>query len=388
MPEKYRGTQGSGRKHKNGKFYSKKHNRRDFDILSADNIDLSLTSKNIYWDIEKDTLYRDTEKDAYRTFEEVNLDYCKKHFTKQYEEQMEKYRAKGNYGRCKTFEEWMDKKRPEQVWLQIGNQEKQPDAKLLIKAFISYREKLMKWNTEHGHIFDITNFALHLDENTPHFHMDRIWHYTENGVEKIGQEKALLQAGIQPPDPTKKIDRYNNPKMTFDAMAREMWLDSCEEVGLEMEREPLPNGHRHKEKEDFIKQKYVGLIDESLELQQYNQMLKEQNQQLQQHNSKVENALIQKHKEIGAVENQLKEEKAEFERYRALEMQQIDTDRQMSREMQQKADSMLQMIKALYDKMLALHNKLLQFDDVYLQYAQNYGAQLGSIKREMDGLSL
>ena len=102
----------------------------------------------------------------------------------------------------------------------------------------------------------------------------------------------------------------------------------------------------------------------------------------------MENALIQKQKEIGAVENQLKVEKAEFERYRALEMQKIDTDRQQSRETQQKADSMLQIIKALYDKLLALHNKLIQFDDVYLQYAQDYGAQLGNIKREMDGMSI
>ena len=48
----------------------------------------------------------------------------------------------------------------------------------------------------------------------------------------------------------------------------------------------------------------------------------------------------------------------------------------------------VKLVKALYDKLLALHNKLLQFDDVYLQYAQDYGAQLGSIKHEMDGLSL
>ena len=137
MPGKFRGTQGSGRKHKNGKGFSKEHNRRDFETEFADNIDQSLTSKNIYWDIETNELYRDAEKERYKTFDEVNLDYCKKHFVKQYEEQMAKYRAKGNYDRCKSFEEWIDKKRPEQVWLQIGNREQQPDVKVLIKAFIS-----------------------------------------------------------------------------------------------------------------------------------------------------------------------------------------------------------------------------------------------------------
>lgn len=384
MPEKYRGTQGSGRKHKNGKSFSKEHNRRDFDILSADNIDQSLTSKNVYWDIEKDTLYREIEKDSYRTFDEVNLDYCKKHFTKQYQEQMEKYRAKGNYDRCRTFEEWIDKKRPEQVWLQIGNREKQPDAKLLIKAFISYREKLMKWNAEHGYIFDITNFALHLDESTPHFHMDRIWHYTENGVEKIGQEKALLQAGIQPPDPTKKISRYNNPKMTFDAMAREMWLDSCEEVGIEMEREPLPNGHRHKEKEDFIKQKYVGLIDESLELQRYNQLLQEKNHRLKQENQ----ILLHKYKELDDEMAQFAKDKIDFETYRASESKVLESEHKKTLKIQQEASNKLHIIMQLYNKLLELHNKLTQHDELYLKYAQDYGKQLGSLKREIDGLSL
>lgn len=118
------------------------------------------------------------------------------------------------------------------------------------------------------------------------------------------------------------------------------------------------------------------------------QQLQADNQRLQQENVMLENFLIEKRKEIDTIKSQLDVEITEFKRYRALELQQIDADRQQSRELQQKADNKLQIVKALYNKLLALHNKLLQFDDVYLQYAQDYGAQLGSIKHEMDGLSL
>lgn len=122
--------------------------------------------------------------------------------------------------------------------------------------------------------------------------------------------------------------------------------------------------------------------------EQENQQLQVDNQRLKQENATLENSLVEKHKEVDMIKSQLEAEIAEFKRYRALEQQQIDVDRQQSRETQQRADSKLQMVKALYDKLLALHNKLLKFDDVYLQYAQDYGTQLGNIRRELDGMSL
>jgi len=118
------------------------------------------------------------------------------------------------------------------------------------------------------------------------------------------------------------------------------------------------------------------------------QQLQVDNQRLKQENAKLENNIIEKHKEIDAIKSQLDVEIVEFKRYRALELQQIDDDRKQTKELRQKADDKLQIVKALYDKMLVLHNKLLQFDDIYLQYAQDYAEQLGSIKRELEGMSL
>jgi hypothetical protein len=112
------------------------------------------------------------------------------------------------------------------------------------------------------------------------------------------------------------------------------------------------------------------------------------NQKLRQENSMFEKALIEKQKEADAIKKQLDAEIAEFQHYKTVEQQQIDADRQKSRQSQQEANNKLQMVTALYQKALWLHNKLLKYDDVYLQYAQEFGAQLGSIKQEIDSMSL
>lgn len=50
----------------------------------------------------------------------------------------------------------------------------------------------------------------------------------------IAQEKALREAGIELPDPSKPEGRYNNRKITFDKMRREMFQEICLKHGLSM----------------------------------------------------------------------------------------------------------------------------------------------------------
>ena len=65
--------------------------------------------------------------------------------------------------------------------------------------------------------------AYHFDEATPHAHLRRVWKYTDRrGYVRIGQDKALRRAGVELPYPGKPEGRYNNSKVMFDAMAREM----------------------------------------------------------------------------------------------------------------------------------------------------------------------
>ena len=98
----------------------------------------------------------------------------------------------------------------------------------------------------------LLSIALHGDETSPHAHIRRVWDYETKDGPTLGQDKALQAAGVELPDPSKPKGRYNNRKMTFDAMMREKWLDICERHGLRLDREPVP-GMRHKDKADYIR---------------------------------------------------------------------------------------------------------------------------------------
>lgn len=77
----------------------------------------------------------------------------------------------------------------------------------------------------------------------PHVHLRRAWPYLDEGtgLTTTDQTKALLKAGILPPDPNKKITKKNNPKITFDKICREKWISiAARSHGLEIEDTPKP----------------------------------------------------------------------------------------------------------------------------------------------------
>lgn len=57
---------------------------------------------------------------------------------------------------------------------------------------------------------------MHFDEKTPHVHERAIMDVKDkDGHFIIAQEKALREAGIELPDPSKPEGRYNNRKITL-----------------------------------------------------------------------------------------------------------------------------------------------------------------------------
>lgn len=141
-------------------------------------------------------------------------------------------------------------------------------------CFKDYLKELTAWNQEHGNHMRILNFAVHADEQSPHIHMRRVWEYTnERGFRDLGQNQALREAGVPLPDPEKLESRYNNRKMTFDAMMRERWQEICKSHGLEIEKEPRP-ARKHLDKADYIaEQKQQEIQQMQLELNKVQQQL-------------------------------------------------------------------------------------------------------------------
>ena len=100
--------------------------------------------------------------------------------------------------------------------------------------------QLIAWEQKTFPNVQILDVALHVDEEgAPHMHERKVWiGHDKTGNAVVGQTKALLEMGISAPNPEKKYNRYNNPKITYTRMIRENLLDICREHGLEVEEHP------------------------------------------------------------------------------------------------------------------------------------------------------
>ena len=244
------GREGSGR-HNDRSFLAGRS--ADWIREHADHIDTSRTSDNqvITWDGQTDI--ERSERAWYdRTYgpaqEKINARYIRERHP----------------DRCKTTDDLYDGKltRPEEMILQVGNRDVRADGQAFIAALNDYINRLDEWNQAHGDHMTILSMALHMDETTPHVHIRRVWDYQDrDGLTRLGQNKALEQAGVELPDPSKPVGRYNNRKMTFDREARAMWHEACRAHGLEIETEPVPD-RRHQDKADYIRGQISQEIDD------------------------------------------------------------------------------------------------------------------------------
>lgn len=268
---KMRTMQHNSRANSAGRVHGSKHNDRNFDTELADNIDSAKSAGNEYWH-----LYQ--TDDPGMTFEAAELKFYVEKFGTQLQKTNDNYLAQGHPERCRDMESWKKVRQnaPEETTMQIGKMEQYADAATLIACFKDYNQRLESWNQAHGNPFTQISYALHVDEAVPHIQSRRVWHYEDpkTGIVRPGQEKALEKAGVQLPDPAKEEGRRNNRKMAFDEMCRNLWLDVLHEHGLEIEREPVPDGRHNREKEDMIREKYEDLLRETEQLKAENRELK------------------------------------------------------------------------------------------------------------------
>ena len=122
-----------------------------------------------------------------------------------------------------------------------------------------YEELERRFGT-HVHILD---WALHLDEGTPHIHERHVFDCRNRYGELCPQqEKALEELGIPLPSPEKPKGKHNNRKQTFDAICRTMLFDICHNHGLHLEQEPSYGGRAYLEKQDYILMKQKAKLEE------------------------------------------------------------------------------------------------------------------------------
>ena len=280
-------TRHNGRAGKKGT-YNVKHNDRNFDVKNSDHIDESRVAQNVYWDCYQGYCFAGAEEPRQYTFSEVERAYYFEHYGDHVEAQNERNEAARHKERNRTIDDVLKNKNtcPEESVLQLGNIDGTVPASVLAQISAEYFKEFDKRFGSHIHILD---WALHLDETTPHIHERHVF----DALNKYGeicpqQDKALEELGFELPDPTKPKGRYNNRKMTFDAECRKMFLEICHRHGLEIDMEPVYGGKSYLEKADYIVQK---LKDENEKLTEENAQLKSEKDDLVMKISDVEQLL-------------------------------------------------------------------------------------------------
>ena len=139
---------------------------------------------------------------------------------------------------------------PEESIYQIGTMGESVSPDTLFSIVNEFYQEFERRFGSHIHILD---WALHLDEGTPHIHERHVFdcenHYGELCPQ---QEKALEELGIPLPNPEKPKGRNNNRKQTFDAVCRTILFDSARRHGLHLDQEPSYGGRDYLEKQDYI----------------------------------------------------------------------------------------------------------------------------------------
>lgn len=229
-----------------GRVGSARHNDRNFDVQKADHIDPERTADNLTY-----CIYPDMD------FQAAELHYYKMTFGGELRWQNERYKAQGHHERVRTMEQVIatKNKAPDELILQIGDKDADIDPETFARAVNDYTEWHEAWNKAHGNHVTVLNGAIHLDETSPHYHERKTYVYQdEYGHNHLGQEKALEQAGLELPDPSKPRSRTNNRKMAYTKMCRDAWIEICQGYGFEVEKTPIP-GAKHKKKSDFVAEK-------------------------------------------------------------------------------------------------------------------------------------
>ena len=304
-------TRHNGRAGKNGA-YNPKHNDRRFDVANSEHIDMERTRQNIYWDCYtglSSALTRERGRENDYSFEKIERIYYYEHYADHVQAQNERNEKNRHPERNRTVDDLLtnNKTCPEESIYQIGTVEESVPGELLAEIAVEFFAEMEERFGSHVHIL---NWALHLDEGTPHIHERHVFD-CENRYGELcpQQEKALEELGVPLPDPDKKKGRNNNRKQTFDAECRKMLFRICAKHSLHLQTEPSYGGRGYLEKQDFIIEKQREMLSAQGEtLVKNTRAIAEQEKKL----DKAAKAVSEKEKELEKQEELIGEKKREL----------------------------------------------------------------------------
>ena len=235
--------------------YNPKHNDRSFNLANSEHIDPERAKGNIYWDCFhgfRSALAPPDPDDLAATFSDVERQFYETHYTAFVESQNERNAKIRHTERNRSIPDLLSSRKtcPEETIYQLGTLDEHASAEDLLSVVTEFIEKFKAKYGDHVHVLD---WALHLDESTPHIHERHVFD-CENKYGEVApqQEKALEALGFELPDLDKPLSRRNNRKITFDAACRKMLFEIAKRHGLELEEEAEYGNRKYLEKQDFI----------------------------------------------------------------------------------------------------------------------------------------
>ncbi|WP_252249597.1 plasmid recombination protein, partial [Faecalibacterium prausnitzii] len=235
--------------------YNPKHNDRSFNLANSEHIDPERAKGNIYWDCFhsfRSALDPQDPDDLAATFSDVERQFYESRYSNFVESQNERNAKIRHTERNRSIPDLLSSRKtcPEETIYQLGTLDEHASAKDLLNIVTEFIEEFKAKFGEHVHVLD---WALHLDESTPHIHERHVFD-CKNKYGEIApqQEKALEALGFNLPDPDKPLSRRNNRKITFDAACRKMLFEIAKLHGLELEEEAEYGNRKYLEKQDFI----------------------------------------------------------------------------------------------------------------------------------------
>ena len=220
--------------------YNPKHNDRSFNLSNSEHIDPERAKGNIYWDCFhgfRSALDPQDPNDLAATFSDVERQFYEIRYTTFIEGQNERNAKIRHTERNRSIPDLLSSRKtcPEETIYQLGTLDEHASAEDLLNIVTEFIEEFKAKFGNHVHVLD---WALHLDESTPHIHERHVFD-CENKYGEVApqQEKALEALGFELPDPGKPLGRRNNRKIAFDAACRKMLFEIAKRHGLDLEEE-------------------------------------------------------------------------------------------------------------------------------------------------------
>ena len=235
--------------------YNPKHNDRSFNLANSEHIDPERAKGNIYWDCFhgfRSVLAPPDPDDLAATFSEVERQFYESRYSEFIERQNERNAKIRHTERNRSIPDLLSSRKtcPEETIYQLGTKDDHASGEVLLAVVTEFIEEFKARFGDHVHVLD---WALHLDESTPHIHERHVFDCeNKHGEVAPQQEKALEALGFELPDQGKPLSRRSNRKITFDAACRKMLFEIAKRHGLELEEEAEYGNRQYLEKQDYI----------------------------------------------------------------------------------------------------------------------------------------